>query len=559
MGAGGNSPSKAKKRDITNNQASQVTILPGNDQYLCPMCKNVPELVNVFTNNGYVEFKCKDHGNIILTVQQYFEKLNDSEFYYYNFKCPNCNKIQKDYFKEGIFKFCYDCRQIFCENCCKNKEIHKHFDEKNCLNVNEMNTRCPDHINEIYTTFCLDDYENVCETYSHRKHSGHNIKSFFKIEAKIKVIEEKNKILNDLIRFNNLIINTYRKFPDNYFHNINVKNLADLIEKENDRDPKELEKIFKALEASIRIKNRSIKEFKDKYNVEINGDEERLILRNRGLDDNFLRLLSKLRFSNLKEIDLSFNKIKNADYLQDMNLSELEYLSLNDNKIEDISFFKGMELNNIKELNLQNNDIKKIEPLMDVEMPVLELLRIDGNHDLTPVLNDMKKLIDKYKEQIVYVVQSFDDFSKKYDVKFRKTSKKLDFNGNSKGNEILKDLYLILPKDNELTELRLADCGISDISILTRLNLPKVENIDLSFNKIIHIEALCNMKENKLKRLYLNDNNISNISPLKRIKFYENRGKITIENNNIIIDSPEVKNILKELKAKNIEVKIDEI
>ena len=29
---------------------------------------------------------------------------------------------------------------------------------------------------------------------------------------------------------------------------------------------------------------------------------------------------------------------------------------------------------------------------------------------------------DKYKEQIVYVVQSFDHFSKKYDVKFRKTS-----------------------------------------------------------------------------------------------------------------------------------------
>ena len=69
MGALGNSP-EVKKRDVTNNQASKVTILPGNDQYLCPMCKNVPELVNVFTNNGYVEFKCKDHGNIILTVQQ---------------------------------------------------------------------------------------------------------------------------------------------------------------------------------------------------------------------------------------------------------------------------------------------------------------------------------------------------------------------------------------------------------------------------------------------------------------------------------------------------------
>ena len=551
----GTSGTPKQKRNISNDQAF---VLPGNDQYLCPMCRNVPELVNVFTDNGYVEFKCKDHGNIILTVQQYFEKLNDSEFAYFNFKCSECNIIQRDHFKDGIFKFCYNCRKIFCQNCCKNKNNHKDFDSEKCLNVNEMNSRCPDHITEIYTRFCLDDYENVCEEYSTKKHRGHDMKSFFKIEAKIKVIEEKNKILKDLIRFNNLIINTYKAFPDNYFHNINVKHLAEIIEAENKRDPKELENLFKELELNIKIKNKSIKEFKDKYNLEIKGNEERLILRSRGLDDYFLKLLSKLKLVNLKEIDLSFNKIKNVEYLSDMNLGVLEILSLNDNIIEDISLFKGMELNKIKELNLQNNNIKKIEPLMDVKMPVLELLRIEGNCDLKPTLDGMKKVIDKYKKQIVYVVQSFDDFNKKFNVKVKKTSTKLDFNGNSKGNEILKDLYLILPKDNELKELRLADCGISDISILSRLYLPQVEKIDLSFNKIIHIEALCDMKENKLKYLYLNDNNISNIAPLKRIKFYENTGKITIENNNIIINSTDVQNILKELKAKNIQVKINE-
>ena len=555
MGVGG--IPKSQKSNISNSQASETIILPGNDQYLCPMCKNVPELVNIFTDNGYVEFKCKDHGNIILTVQQYFEKLNDSEFSYYNFKCSNCNKIQRDYFKEGIFKFCYDCRKIFCENCCKNKNIHSDFNSEKCLNVNEMNTRCPDHIKEIYTRFCLDDYENVCEEYSTQKHKGHNMKSFFKIEANIKVIEEKNKILNDLIRFNNLIINTYKKFPDNYFHNINVQNLAALFEQENKRDPQELEKLFKEFEQNIKQKDKSIKEFKEKYNLEIKGNEERLILRNRGLDDNFLKLLSKVRPVNLKELDLSFNKIKNIEYLANVNFVSLEYLSLNDNKIEDIAPLKEIDLNEIKELNLQNNKIKKIEPLMEVNMPVLELLRIDGNCDLNPTLGSMKQLIDKYKKEIVYVVQSFEDFSKKYEVKVKKTSTKLDFNGNSKGNEILKDLYLILPKDNELKELRLADCGIDDISILSRLYLPQVERIDLSFNKIIHIEALCHMKENKLKYLYLNDNNISNISPLKRIKFYGKTGKITIENNNIIIKSAEVQNILKELNAKNIQVKIE--
>ena len=38
----------------------------------------------------------------------------------------------------------------------------------------------------------------------------------------------------------------------------------------------------------------------------------------------------------LQELDLSFNKIKNIDYLKYMFLSFLQYLRLNDNKIEDI-------------------------------------------------------------------------------------------------------------------------------------------------------------------------------------------------------------------------------
>ena len=172
--------------------------------------------------------------------------------------------------------------------------------------------------------------------------------------------------------------------------------------------------------------------------------------------------------------------------LLNMNLTDLEYLSLNDNQIEDISPFKGMELNKIKELNLQNNIIKKIEPLMDVEMPVLELLRIDGNCDLKPTLDDMKKLIDKYKEQIVYVVQSFDDFNKKYDVKVRKTSTKLDFNGNSKGNEILKDLYLILPKDNELKVSLIKSSHGEIIVIIVVLQLPPRE----SSNNLVNFESL---------------------------------------------------------------------
>ena len=558
------------KRNIANTPAKINDAPEGNDfhdcptdQYLCPMCRNVPELVNIFTDIGSVEFKCKEHGTIILTVKQYFEKMRNSEFTYYNFRCSNCRQIQNiilkkvKELKDGIFKFCYTCRKIYCQECCTKTNVHPNFHNDCCINVNEMNTRCPDHFDEgNYTSYCVEDNENVCEKYSTKKHKGHKIKSFFSIETKLNVIKEKNKILKDLIQFNELIMNTYKHHPDNYFHNINVQILAKSIEAENSRDPKELENIFKELELNIRIKNDAIKEFKEKYQCEINGDENSLILRHKGINDEALKILSKMKLYNLKEIDLSFNNIKNLEYFENFSTGILESLSLNDNKIEEINALEKMDLKNLKLLNLQNNNIKNVKPLNDVNMPVLELLRIEGNNDLNPAMDEMKKVIKKFGKQIIYVVKNFQDFSTKYNVKIERATTKLNLDGNSNGNEVLKDLYLILPEINDLTELRLADCGIDDIFILSKLFLPKVEKIDLSFNKLIKIEALCNLRPNKLRTLYLNNNNISDISPLKRIKFYGDSGKITLENNNFILESSEVQNIIKDLEKKNIKIKV---
>ena len=423
-----------------------------------------------------------------------------------------------------------------------------------------MNTRCPDHFDEgNYTSYCVEDNENVCEKYSTKKHRGHNIKSFLNIKTKLKVIKEKNKLLRNIIQFNELIMNTYNCHPDNYFHNRNVEILAKSIEAENSRDPKELENIFKELELNIRIKNDAIKEFKEKYKCELNGNEDSLILRNKGINDEALKILSKMKLYNLKEIDLPFNNIKNLEYFENFSTGNLESLSLNDNKIEEINVLQKMDLKNLKLLNLQNNIIKNVKPLNDVNMPVLELLRIEGNNDINPTMDEMKKVIKKFKKQIIYVVKNFQDVYKKYNVKIERTTTKLNLDGNSNGNEVLKDLYLILPEINDITELRLADCGIDDIFILSKLFLPKVKSIDLSFNKLIKIDALCNLRPNKLKKIFLNNNNISDISPLKRIKFFEvsleNPGKITLENNNIISESYEVKSIINDLKKKNIEIK----
>ena len=101
VSAGGQAPNgivdnrKNNKRSIQNKQDTNIPYIPP-DQYLCPFCKNVPELVNIHSDNYYVEFKCKKHGNITLKLKEYFEKLNKSKFIYYNYECSSCKKIQKN-------------------------------------------------------------------------------------------------------------------------------------------------------------------------------------------------------------------------------------------------------------------------------------------------------------------------------------------------------------------------------------------------------------------------------------------------------------------------------
>ena len=61
------------------------------------------------------------------------------------------------------------------------------------------------------------------------------------------LIVEKNRILSDIIRFNQLILNSYDTFQDNFFHIQSVINVGKSLEEENNlkRKIKELEKKWK--------------------------------------------------------------------------------------------------------------------------------------------------------------------------------------------------------------------------------------------------------------------------------------------------------------------------
>jgi len=87
------------------------------DQYLCPFCGEIPELLNIHSDNGYVEFRCKKDKDYLISVQDYLTKLSDSEFTYYKTKCDDCNKLQmSERNNEKIFKYCYLCKKNLYKN-----------------------------------------------------------------------------------------------------------------------------------------------------------------------------------------------------------------------------------------------------------------------------------------------------------------------------------------------------------------------------------------------------------------------------------------------------------
>ncbi len=558
MGVGCNTPenNNTSGRNISN----KIPL----DQYICPECGKVPELISFYSDNGLIQFKCKDKEHKIMKVEDYMVALNNSKFNYFNdsCSCSTCKKIQHKEIRNGIFLYCYDCQKKFCPTH-KNKrdEQHTELHDKMCL-INQLTERCDIHFDEgKYDQYCLDCQENICKNYSDKIHFKHSIKNFSEVDKNLLEVEEskeiirkKNRRLNAIMEFNNLILNTYEKHPNNYFHLINLINLAALLKKEDERDPRELENALIEIKNNMNNCEKPIDDFNIKYQTMITNKETRLILRHKNLEDIIFEEIREMSLYHLQELDLSFNKIKNIDYLKYMFLSFLQYLRLNDNKIEDIKAISQINFRELKLLNLQNNNIKNANYLTKAEMPKIEMIRIDGNR----AIKNLEEAINKYNKKLVTIPMTFEDFGKKYNLTklLTKNSIRFELNGNDIGDEILRDLYLLLPDDNKINYLILTNCGIKNIRLLSKIAFPKLENINLSFNNIICIDAISELRNNNLKELYLQDNYICNITPLLKTKFDRN-AKIDIRNNNLIKSHDDSENIVNNLKRRNFTVEVN--
>ena len=112
----------------------------------------------------------------------------------------------------------------------------------------------------------------------------------------------------------------------------------------------------------------------------MSGNEEELDLNNKNITNIELKLLCKLKFEKLRELNLSHNNI--SDFEPIKNFNNLYSLDLSYNKIFEVNYLEEIVKNNkdIKIINLSNNKIKDIYILKRDLFPYDIDFYLDGNN-----------------------------------------------------------------------------------------------------------------------------------------------------------------------------------
>ena len=212
------------------------------------------------------------------------------------------------------------------------------------------------------------------------------------------------------------ILATYQDHKSNYNHINNVIDLFEILKIRNkDKEIEDYQRQIEDLLSRGDLQNDYLSQLNKKYNTELTEQDietgEEICLNCKNIDDEGLKLLSKINFKSMKVLHLSDNNISNIDslasapfrqlrelYLFGNNISNieilehfpfktLERLNLGANQIEDISVFSKVPFRKLKVLELWENNISNIDVLSEVPFKRLRELSLSKNK-----ISDLKAL-----------------------------------------------------------------------------------------------------------------------------------------------------------------------
>ena len=365
----------------------EIKMLPA-DQYVCSNCKSIPEIINIDYNKGIIEFKCKNHQNKKMNIKEYFER--ESRYLYHNTKCDGSKAGKQKDNLSYIFNYYIDTKQNLCQNCSFGKKTK-------CIKINELNNICLDHLQK-YKNYCKDCDKHFCsQDIISCHHSIEEIKSptnkeIDKIKNKINMLTKYKEISNYLIKFLNTLLITYKEHPSNYYHSINITNIAKdmnfkIVKNEelcllsnqmgtlniNEGDKEKLLNKIQNLEKII------LNKLNVEYKVNLTGEELKIDLNGKNVDNIGLELLCSIPYKNVEEIDLGNNNISNIEAVKNLNSPNLKILILRNNKIKDIEPLKN--ISTLKILDLSFNKIENINALKEImkNNKNLEKINLENN------------------------------------------------------------------------------------------------------------------------------------------------------------------------------------
>ena len=134
-----------------------------------------------------------------------------------------------------------------------------------------------------------------------------------------------------------------------------------------------------------------IKKFNKKYRIDIKDIQiNELNLCSKNFGNEALIDLCKIKFNELKNLNLSKNSISDIKILEKAKLENLIKLDLSFNKISDINVLAKINFRELKILNLSNNDISDINVLDKIKIAKLETL--DFTHNKISDINILEKV-----------------------------------------------------------------------------------------------------------------------------------------------------------------------
>ena len=505
----------------TQNSSINLKNIP-IDQYSCPDCSLVPEFLKLDYSRGSLLFECPNHGEKELELKEYFSKE-------LTYKCDKCgksfNQLKENKNLNAIFNYCIKDKKYLCQNCSKTHEHKGSF-----IKVSESKIKCSSHLNNFYNRYCRECKKHYCE--KDQIDCNHDLEEITKpTDTDIKNlinkrddIKKKIEIEECLVKLLDTLLETYNKFPTNYFHTINIINIS--TEKINRNKNKK-----KANNANNeKNKNKNI----NQSNI-INGNNTNGNTNNDNTDNGNINSdnANDDKTSNVKNIKGSTNN--GNIYNESNNIQDI-----NDNNINEEYKIEGeMEKPNSK---------RKLKSKLKKRKNRNEISNQNSNSDNEEFNNKSKNdeilsKLDMLEKKVLNIIKV------RLGVELKGDELAINLNGKNIKNEEFHLLCKINFKS--LEELYLSNNHISNVEPLEKLKAPNLKKIDLSNNEIVDVKSFKPLVINNKKVQYINlkNNRINDASTFKDPVF--NDKEIILDNNNLL--KKEIDEIRKLIKKKEFE------